>query len=68
MNLDFRYDELKCIKGWYDICFANNIIRQTERDEQVVTKVAFMIVELINQEIERKHTKKDEDFDGDESD
>ena len=43
IELDFRYDELKCIKGWHDICFANNKFRRNEIDERVVVKLQMMI-------------------------
>jgi len=49
IELDFRYDELKCIKGWHDICFANNKFRRNEIDERVAVKLQMMI-KLFDQE------------------
>ena len=49
IDLDFKYDELKCIKGWHDLCFAQNKICRSERDERVIVKLRIMI-ELLDQE------------------
>ena len=48
IDLDFRYDELKCIKGWHDLCFAQNRIHRSEIDDRVIVKLRIMI-ELLDQ-------------------
>ena len=68
MEFNFRSDELERLKGWYTMCFAKGKIRETEREAHLAAKISFMIVELIEQELERRGYNHDGNIEGDDGD
>ena len=58
MQYDFRYSDLKCIQNWHKMLFGHNrpkrVFVGNDGDSEVISKVNFMLLQLLDQELDRR--------------